>query len=91
MDDENSKSLTDMVIDLAINSALIVTVDEPLFAIYTNSDDFKKGRSDRVKMLKTLELLFGPRMPTKMFIFSSHPMTTELPLRLSPILQNRLN
>ena len=91
MYDENSKNLPDMLIDLAISSSLIVIVDETLFAIYANSDDFKKARSDWVKNVEKLELLFALQLPTKMFISSNIPTSTEPLLLLSLNLLKRLN
>ena len=57
MYDENSKNLPDMLIDLAISSSLIVIVDETLFAIYTNSHDFKKAGSDWVKNVEKVMII----------------------------------
>ena len=71
--DENSVNLPDMLIDLAISSSLIVIVDEALFAIYTNSDDFKKARSDWVKNVEKVRIVVRSSIAYENVHLFKHP------------------
>ena len=71
--DENSVTLPDMLIDLAISSSLIVIVDEALFAIYTNSDDFKKARSDWVKNVEKVRIVVRSSIAYENVHLFKHP------------------
>ena len=73
MYDENSKNLPDMLIDLAISSSLIVIVDETLFAIYANSDDFKKARSDWVKNVEKVRIVVRSSIAYENVHLFKHP------------------